>query len=78
MREDDGVEDDCFAGNLDIAAEDSEGGIEPTVGLEEGLIFEFGEGHVGVGADRGALDAGPLADNAVPSDDTVHYATVVL
>ena len=61
MRENNGVEEDNFTRNYDIAAEDGDGGVQLATGVKQRIVFHLGEWFVGVGVIWGPLHPGPVA-----------------
>ena len=58
--------------------DDSDGRVQPAVLSEHGGYLQLGEGFVGVGVIGGALHPRPETHSAVPADDGVKDAAVVL
>ena len=71
MRENNGIEDDHFAGHRHVAAEDGDGGVELAAAIEQCSVLHLGKRFVGVWILRRALDPSPVAYSGVPPDDSV-------
>ena len=57
---------------------DSDGRVQPAILSEHGGYLQLGEGFVGVGVIGSALNPRPETHSAVPADDGVKDAAVVL
>ena len=71
MRKDNRVEEDDLAGNHDVTTKDGDGGIQLSIGVEQGIVLHFREGFVRVGIIRSPLDSSPGPHGGVPSNDAV-------
>ena len=71
MRKDNRVEEDDLAGNHNVTTKDGDGGIQLSIGVEQGIVLHFGEGFVRVGIVRSPLDSSPGPHSGVPSNHAV-------
>ena len=71
MGKDNRVEEDDLAGNHDVTTQDGDGGIQLSIGVEQGIVLHFREGFVRVGIIRSPLDSSPGPHGGVPSNHAV-------
>ena len=77
MRENNGVEEDNFTRNYDIAAEDGDGGVQLATGVKQRIVLHLGEWFVGVGVVWCPLHPRPVTHTRVPANHGVNYKGMV-